>query len=344
MKTTCVNTWLGIALGTACALALAGEAARAEPVEEFYRGKQIKVIVSFDTGTDYDQWTRLIVRHLGDHLAGHPTFVVQNMGAAGGILATNNLFNVAPADGTVIGMIGRNLPYFALVQERNARYDPVKFNWIGSPELTNRVCTAYQTSAVRKAEDLFERELVVGGSGAASAVSTTPVLLSRLLGMKFRLVEGYPSPGQVLMAMERGEVEGLCQTLPGILNGRPGWVEQGKIRILFNMERTPVQGLGAPSIFSFIKTEEQRRIIALYSSSIELGRPIVAPPGVPADRVAALRRAFEATMADPALVAEAHSQKLEVNMVTGEHLATLVGELMATPPSIIARMKELLKP
>jgi tripartite-type tricarboxylate transporter receptor subunit TctC len=318
--------------------------AQAQSVGDFYRGKQIKFIVSFDSGTDYDQWTRLIARHLGDHLEGHPTFVVQNLGSAGGVLATNNLYNVAPADGTVIGMIGRNLPYFALVQEKNARYDPVKFNWIGSPELTNRVCTAFQSSAVHKAEDLFTHQLLVGGSGAASAVSTTPVLLSRLLGMKFKLVEGYPSPVQVLMAMERGEVEGLCQTLPGILNGRPGWVEQGKIRILFNMERTPVARFGAPSIFSFTKTEEQRRIIALYSSSIELGRPIVAPPGVPAERVAALRRAFEATMADPALIEEAHKQKLEVNVVTGEHLATLVSDLMTTPPAIIARMKDLLKP
>ena len=317
---------------------------RAESPEEFYHGKQVRIIVSFDAGTDYDQWARLIARHLGRHLDGHPSLVVQNMGAAGGILATNHLFNVAPHDGTVIGMIGRNLPYFALMQEANARYEPAKFNWIGSPELTNRVCTAYERSAVRKAEDLFERELLTGGAGAASAVSTTPVLLSKLLGMKFKLIEGYPAPGPVLLAMERGEVEGLCQTVTSIRGVRPGWIESGKLRILFNMERTPLPNFNAPSIFRFAKTEEQRRIIALYSSSIELGRPIVAPPGVPADRVAALRRAFVATMNDPALREEAEKQKLEINVVTGEQVSALVTDLMATSPEIIKRMQEMLKP
>src|SRR3954469_21988533 len=334
-----MKPWLWPVLAAATLLP-AVQRAGAETAEEFYRGKQIKFIVSFDTGTDYDQWTRLIVRHLGKHLDGRPGFVVQNMGAAGGILATNHLSNVAAADGTVIGIIGRNLPYFALVQEANARYDPVKFNWIGSPELTNRVCTAYERSAVRKAQDLFERELVTGGAGAASAVSTTPVLLSKLLGMKFKLIEGYPAPGPVLLAMERGEVEGLCQTVTSIRGVRPGWIETGRLRILFNMERTPLPNSNAPSIFSFAKTEEQRRIIALYSSSIELGRPIVAPPGVPAERVAALRRAFQATMSDPALMAEAEKQKLDVNLVTGEQVAALVADLMSTPPEIIKRMQE----
>ena len=148
-----MKTWFWLVLGAATLLPVAQQV-RADTAEEFYRGKQIKFIVSFDTGTDYDQWTRLIVRHLGKHLDGHPSFVVQNMGAAGGILATNHLFNVAASDGTVIGMIGRNMPYFALVQEANARYDPVKFNWIGSPELTNRVCTAYERSPVQKARGL----------------------------------------------------------------------------------------------------------------------------------------------------------------------------------------------
>jgi tripartite-type tricarboxylate transporter receptor subunit TctC len=338
-----MKTWFWLVLGAATLLPVAQQV-RADTAEEFYRGKQIKFIVSFDTGTDYDQWTRLIVRHLGRHLDGHPSFVVQNMGAAGGILAANHLFNVAASDGTVIGMIGRNMPYFALVQEANARYDPVKFNWIGSPELTNRVCTAYERSPVQKAQDLFERELVTGGAGAASAVSTTPVLLSNLLGMKFKLVEGYPTPQQVLLAMERGEVEGLCQTVTSIRGVRPGWIESGKLKILFNMERSPLPNSNVPSIFSFAKTEQQRRIIGLYSSSIELGRPLVAPSGVPADRVAALRRAFQATMSDPALIVEAQKQKLEVNLVTGEQVSALVADLMSTPPEIIKQMQEMVKP
>jgi tripartite-type tricarboxylate transporter receptor subunit TctC len=334
---------VGLAMLALCVGAWAA-AANAQIAAEFYRGKQIKVIVSFDIATDYDQWARLIVRHLGRHLPGEPSFVVQNMPAAGGIAATNHLFNVAAQDGTVIGVIGRNLPYYALVQEAAVRYDPVRFNWIGSPELTNRVCAAIDRATVRRAEDLFERELLVGGAGAASAVSTTPQLLSKLLGMKFRVIEGYVSPSAVLMAAERGEVEGLCQTVTALRAGRPGWIESGKLRILFNMERSPLPNNSAPSIFQFAKTEEQRRIVALYSSSIELGRPIIMPPNVPAERVGALRRAFLDTMADPAFRADAGTQKLEINVVQGQELASLVADLMRTPPEIIRRMKELQKP
>ena len=332
-----------------CAVALAailgcGHGTQAQSVEEFYRGKQIRLIVSFDAGNDYDQWARLIGRHLGKHLPGNPTFVVQNMPAAGGIASANFLFNVAPKDGSVIGMIGRNLPYHALVQESGVHYEPAKFAWLGSPELTNRVCVAVASSAVKKAEDLFERELLVGGSGAGSAISTTPVLLARLLGMKFKLVEGYTGPAQVVLAMDRGEVEGICQTVTSLYNFRPGDFESGKWRVLLNMERSPLAQYKSPSIFQFVKTEEQRRIIALYSSSIELGRPMVAPPGTPGDRVAALRRAFHATLADPALLADAEKQKLEITVVSGDQLAALVNDLMTTPPEIVKRMQELLKP
>jgi tripartite-type tricarboxylate transporter receptor subunit TctC len=326
------------------ALLCCSHGGEAQPVEEFYRGKQIKLIVSFDAGNDYDQWARLLGRHLGKHLPGNPTFVVQNMPAAGGIASANYLYNVAPKDGTVIGMIGRNLPYHALVQASGVQYDPAKFSWLGSPELTNRVCAAVERAAVKKAEDLFERELLVGGSGAGSAISTTPVLLARLLGMKFKLVEGYTGPAAVVLAMDRGEVEGICQTVTSLRNSRPGWIESGKWRVLLNMERTPLVEYKSPSIFQFVKTEEQRRIVALYSSSIELGRPMVAPPGTPADRVEALRRALQGVLADPALRADAQKQKLEINFVSGQQLATLVNDLMTTPSEIVKRMQELLKP
>jgi tripartite-type tricarboxylate transporter receptor subunit TctC len=315
-----------------------------QPVDEFYRGKQLKLVVSFDTGNDYDQWARLLARHMGRHLPGSPTFVVQNMAAAGGIAAANHLYNVAPKDGTVIGMIGRNLPYHALVQESGVLYDPVKFNWLGSPEVTNRVCVTVENSPVKKAEDLFRHELVVGGAGAGSAISTTPVLLARLLGMKFKLIEGYTGPGAVILAMDRGEVDGICQTVTSLQNARPGSIESGKWRVLFNMEHSPLAEFNAPSIFQLLKTEEQRRIVALYSSSIELGRPTVAPPGTPADRVAVLRRALSAALADAALLAEAKKQKLEIRLVSGEQLDMLVDNLMTTPPDIVKRMQELLKP
>jgi tripartite-type tricarboxylate transporter receptor subunit TctC len=334
--------WL-LALSVIALINSAGRA-QAQPVEDFYRGKQVRIIVSFDVGNDYDQWARLLARHLGRHVPGNPTFVVQNMPAAGGIASANFLYNTAPKDGSVIGMIGRNLPYHALVQEGGVQYDPVKFNWLGSPEVTNRVCVAADRAPVKKAEDLYERELLVGGSGAGSAISTTPVLLARLLGMKFKLIEGYSGPAAVVLAMDRGEVDGICQTVTSLANYRPGSIEAGKWRILFNIERMPMTAYKAPSVFDYIKSEDERRIVALYSSSIELGRPMVAPPGTPAERVSALRNALTVTLADPALLAEAQKQKLDITLVSGDQLSALVNDLMTTPPAIVKRMQDLLKP
>jgi tripartite-type tricarboxylate transporter receptor subunit TctC len=335
-----MRLWIVLA-ATATLLVASIYQARAESADEFYRGKQVKVIVSFDTGTDYDQWTRLIIRHFGKHLDGHPSFVVQNMGAAGGILATNHLFNAAPADGTVIGMIGRNLPYFALVQEANARYDPVKFNWIGSPELTNRVCVATDKSGITRGDDLFEKELLVGGAGAGTAVTMTPLLLANALGMKFKLIEGYGSSNAVMLAIERGEVQGICNTLTQF-TARPALIRDGKIRILFHTEEAPLTSFpDVPSIYRFAKTEEQKQLMRFVFSSVEFGRPYVMPPGVPAERLAAMRQAFAETLRDPELIAEAEKAKLDMTYRSPEALTELVAKLQETPRDMLDTVLKL---
>ena len=313
--------------------------AQAQSVEEFYRGKQVTFIISSAAGGDYDQWSRAIARHMGNHLAGKPSFVPQNMPGAGQMTATNHLFNVAAKDGSVIGMIGRNLPNQALFKHPSVQFDPLKFNWIGSPELTNRICVATGKSGITKGEDLFEKELLVGGAGAGTAVTMTPLLLANVLGMKFKLIEGYGSSNGVMLAIERGEVQGICQTYTAIQNGHDEWLKDGRFKILFNMEKSPLPGVDAPTIYKFAKTQEQRDIIGLYNSSVELGRPMVAPPGVPADRVEALRRAFDATMTDKAFLEDAQRQKLEVNALTGEKLAELIADLMKTPPELSQKME-----
>ena len=317
--------------------------ASANAVEEFYKGKQVRFIIASATGGDYDQWSRLIARYLGKYIPGNPTIVPQNMPGGGQIIAANHLFNAAEQDGSVIGMIGRNLPNHALLKKEGVRFDPEKFNWLGSPELTNRVCVAIEGAPVQKAEDLFQRELLVGGAGAGTAVSTTPTLLSRLLGMKFKLVEGYGSSQKVLLAMERGEVQGICQSLSSLRGSRPQWFESGKLKVLFNTERNPVPGLNAPSVFQFTKTDEQRRILALYTSSVEFGRPIVAPPNVPKERVEALRKALADTLKDPGLLDEAKKQGMEMTYVSGSELEKLIAELMNTPSDIVTKMKDLTK-
>ena len=332
-----------LSIAVAAGMAMAAGTATAQSVEEFYRGKQIRVIISTQVGGDYDAWARLVTRHMAKYMPGSPSFVPQNMPGGGGIIAANHLFNQAPRDGTVIGMIGRNLPFQALVKEENIKFDPVKFNYIGSPELTSRVCTVMEGAAVQKAEDLFSKELLVGGAGAGTAVTTTPTLLSKLLGMKFKVVEGYGGSNNVVLAMERGEVHGICQTISSLRNTRPEWFASGKLKVLFNTERNPIPGVNAPSVFSFAKTEEQRRILALYSSSVELGRPMVTPPDVPADRLTALRKAFVEAMADPELKAEAAKLSLEVAVVTGEELTELIKDLMSTPEDTVNKMKTMTK-
>ena len=320
-----------------------GASAPAQSVEEFYRGKQVRFIIASAAGGDYDQWSRLIAKYLGKYIPGSPQVIPQNMPGGGQIIATNHLFTTAAQDGSVIGMIGRNLPNDALIKKEGVRFDPVKFNWLGSPELTNRVCAVIDTAPVKNAQDLLTNEVLVGGAGAGTAVSTTPVLLNHLLGMKFKLVEGYGNSQAILLAMERGEVQGICQSLSSLSSSRPEWLQSGKLKILFNTERQPVPGLNAPSVFEFVKSEDQRKVLSLYTSSVELGRPMVAPPGVPKDRVEALRKALGDVLKDSELLDEAKKQGLEMTFVSGKELETLVADLMSTPTEIVDKMREMTK-
>ncbi len=315
--------------------------AKAQEAADFYRGKQMRAIVSTVVGGDYDTWMRLITRHWSKYIPGHPSILVQNMPGAGGIVAANAFYHTAPRDGSSIAMIGRNLAYQALMKEDGIRFDPLKFNWIGSPEVSNRICVAMESARVKKAADLFETELLMGGAGAGTAVSTTPRLVSALTGMKLKLVEGYGSASAVQLAMERGEVDGVCQTVGALRSWRPGWLESGKMRVLFNMERTPIAEFKAPSIMDFAPTPEQKQLLMLFSSSVELGRPIVAPPETPAARVAVLRQSFEQVMADPDLRHEADKMKIDLSLVKGEELKSLVEDLMATPPDILRKAQAL---
>lgn len=329
----------GILLSFFSGMALAD----ADQVAKFYRDKQMRMLVSTAAGSDYDAWARLVTRYWGRHIAGNPTFLVQNMPGAGGIIAANALYNTAPRDGSTVAMIGRNLPYQALMKEAGIRFDPKKFNWIGSPELSARICVAMSNANVKTAQDLFSTELLVGGAGAGTAVTTTPRILQKLLGMKFRVVEGYGSANNVQLAMEKGELEGICQTVGSLRAWRSDWLENGKLRVLFNMERVPLREYGAPSILQFAKTAEQRQILSIYSSSVELGRPIVAPPGVPPERVTVLRRSFDAALADPEMIAEARRLGMELAIVKGEDLNELVEELMSTPPDVLESVQSLSK-
>jgi tripartite-type tricarboxylate transporter receptor subunit TctC len=321
------------------ALALAGLALRApvwaQTAEELYNGRQIRIIVGTAAGQDYDSWARLIGRHLTRFLPGSAAPIVENMPGAGHILATNFLFNLAPRDGTVIGMVSRNMTEAAVMKLPNVRFDPGKFNWIGSPELNHRVLFVNAASGFERAADLFERELIVGTPGGAQGVSAAPILLKNLLHMRLKIIQGYRSPGDVILAMARREVDGIVQSVGAPQGARRQWIESGQMRVLFSMEHERVAGLDAPTIFELIKTEQQRQVLAFFSSSMELGRPLMAPPGVPPERVARLRSAFDATVKDAAFLQEAAAMGFEVMPQSGDEIAARVAAVTATPKDII---------
>lgn len=312
-----------------------GASAHAQTPAEFYRGKQIKLIVGTAAGQDYDLWARLIGRHITHHIPGNPSLIVENMPGAGHIVATNHLFNVAARDGSVLGMVSRNMTDAAVMGLANVRYDPGRFNWLGSPEINHRVMFVSATSGFESVADLFARELIVGAPGGVQGVTAAPLLLKNLLGMKLKIVQGYRSPGDVVLAVTRGEVGGFVNSVGGPVGARRQWVETGQMRILFNMEPEAVPWLGAPTIFDYLKTDEQRAVLTFFSGNTRLGRPLMAPPGVPADRVEVLRKAFDATMREPAFLKEAESMGFEVAPQSGAHIAALVAAALATPKDIV---------
>jgi tripartite-type tricarboxylate transporter receptor subunit TctC len=324
-----------LALIACCFLATAPLSA--QPLADFYKGKQIRLVVGTESGQDYDTWARLVARHMRQYLPGNPAFVVENMPGAGSLIAANHLYNKAAQDGTTLGMVSRNIPNYALMRQPNANYDPLKFNWIGSPEITHRGCYARSDAGIKTPEDLFTRELMVGGDGAGTALTETPLLLKNLLGMKFKVIDGYKGATGVILAMERGEVEGLCQTTTAFMGSAQRLLDDGTFRILFTTERDPVPELKVPTVFAYAKTDEQRMILEVHASSLELGRPILAPPNVPPDRVAALRRAFDAAMTDPALLAEAKQMKLTVETRSGDAIAAAIRTVAELPGELVAK-------
>jgi tripartite-type tricarboxylate transporter receptor subunit TctC len=310
--------------------------ARAQSVADFYRGKQIRVIVGSTAG-DYDTWARVVTRYMRQYVPGNPNFVVENMPGAGSLIAANYLYTKAPQDGTAIGSVSRNIPNFALMKQPNANFDPLKFNWIGSPEMTHRACYATAASGISRPEDLFARELMTGGDGAGTSLSEQPMLLRNLLGMKFKVIDGYKGSTEIVLAMERGEVGGLCQTVMAFAQAGQHLLDRGQVHVLFTTEKDKVPGFDVPTIFDYAKTDEQRNILAFHASSLETGRPWLTPPNVPAERVEALRRAFDATMKDSGFLQEAKQRRLEVDPRTGEYVEGVLRSIAALPPELIAK-------
>ncbi|MGH6771526.1 MAG: Bug family tripartite tricarboxylate transporter substrate binding protein [Xanthobacteraceae bacterium] len=324
------------------ALCVAGAApVAAQDVAEFYKDKQLRMIIGHQVGADYDIGGRLLAKYLARHIPGRPTVIVQNMPGAGSIIAANFLFNQAPRDGTVFGSFSRNFPSQAMLGLSRIKADPRRFNFIGATAFPSRVCLASGAAKVKTLTDLFKHELIVGGS-TGSSLSIMPTVFNHVLGTKFRLIEGYKGVTDTVIAIERGEVEGICASY-GQFTNQAQQIKDGKLRILLRAEEVEVPELKhVPSIYTYAKTDEQRYFLRFILSSTEFGRPYVLPPKVPADRVAAIRKAFADAVKDPELVAEAKRMKVDMTYHSPAQLEALVASLYKTPPATVAEVKKLL--
>jgi tripartite-type tricarboxylate transporter receptor subunit TctC len=315
-------------------------AAHAQTAEEFYKGRQIQMVVGYEVGHDYDIGARLLARYLSKELPGNPTVVVQNMPQASGVVAANYIYLKAARDGTVIGGISRNLPSQAMMHLPNIEADPRKFIWLGATSFPGRVCVASSAAPVKTAADLFKTEVLTGGAGTGSSTSIVPTVIDRVLGTKFKLIEGYRGAGDILIAIDRGEVHAVCMSMGQFRTSQQKFKE-GKLRYLLRAEESPLPGVDAPSIYDFAKADEQRQLMRFIFSSTEFGRPYIFPPGVPQDRVAYMRKAIERAAKNPDLLAEAAKMKLDMVYRPPEHLEQVVKNLYDTPPATVEKAKEI---
>jgi len=314
--------------------------ASAEPAADFYRGRQLRLIVGHPVGADYDIGARLLAKYLTPRIPGQPGIIVQNMPGAGSIIAANYLASQASRDGTVFGSFSRNFPSQALMGQARIKADPRRYNYLGATSLPSRVCVTWHAARVKTLAEVFEHELIVGSS-AGSSLSIIPTVLNHVLSTKFRIVEGYKGPPDVLIAMERGEVEGMCSSYAQF-RAQENLIRDGKMRILLRAEEAPVPELAqVPSVYDYAKTEDQRRFMRFVFSTTEFGRPYVMPPEVPPERVAAVRKAVAEAVRDPELISEASRMKLDMSFTAPEHLEQLLARLYETPPAMIEAVKKL---
>ena len=325
----------------ALALLLGGTPAAAQGVADFYRGKQVNLIVSASTGGGYDTYGRTVARHLGEHIPGKPTVVVQNMPAAGGLGAANHTYNVAPKDGTVITLFQNTVPLEPFFENKQAQFDAAQFGWLGTPTSEVALYMLWHTSKIRTLKDAQTQEYVAGAAGAASTPAFYGRVFNQIFNLKARFITGYPGQNEILHAMEGGEVEAMASPFwSSLKTSRPAWFKEGKIRFLFQYGGEDHPELkSVPRALDLLQTEADKTLLVVAAAPLGLGRPFAAPPGIPSDRLAALRAAMMATFKDPAFLADCAKQRLEcADPRSGEELGTLVGRAYAAPAEVRKRL------
>jgi tripartite-type tricarboxylate transporter receptor subunit TctC len=335
-----------LAGGAILSALVAAQTAAGQSPAEFYKGKQIIFIVGASPGGGYDAQARLLSRHMGKHVPGKPSLVVQNMPAAGSLAATNHLYTIAAKDGSTFGMVQRGMLTATLTNPTGVRFDISKFNWIGNMASETAVVVAWADSPIKTTADLFSKEMIVGGTGPTIDTETTPRLLNALIGTKFKIISGYPGTTEVTLAMERGEVHGLGDwSWSNVKSRRGDYLRDKKIVVLMQSALTKEPDLpDVPLALDYVKNPEDRQIMELIMAQKTVARPLVAPPDVPKDRINALRAAFMATAKDADFMEDAGKSKLDISLSSGADVDAVVARIVKTPPALAERLSAAIAP
>ena len=329
-------------LVAAVAVTAVAATARAETVEDFYRGRQVRLIIGSNSGGTYDSYGRLLAAHLGEHIPGRPAIVPSNMPGASGTQSATYLYQIAPKDGATIGLFNQSMTQRQLLEPGLIRFDIGRFNWLGAMTTTTSVFITWYASGVKTLDDARNKDVVMGALSSDGGNSVYPLLLNRLLGTRFKVVLGYQGGNTIQLAMERGEVDGRASVVwSGIKAGWPQWVAEHKINVLVQIGLAKEPDLAdVPLLVDLARSPTDRSIFRFISSDSAMGIPIVAPPGVPPERLAALRQALQETAADPDFLADANARGLPIHPVAGAEVQEIVDGLAATPKDVIATIKQ----
>ena len=314
-------------------------------VASFYAGKSIRLVVGIDVGSGYDVNARLLARHLANHIPGKPTIVVQNQPGAGSAIMTSQLYTTGPFDGTVIGAAFAGMPTQPLLQPGGGiRFDPVKLLWLGNTNRETHVTYVWHTSPVQSLDELKTKQLIVGAQAPGSSQVDFPLVANALFGLKFKVISGYGSTSKINLALESGEVNGTIAAWTSVKTLSSQWLADKKIKVIAQWALRPNAELpGVRNALDLAKTDAEQAALRLVLARLDAGRPFFLPPGVPAERVAALRKAFDETMKDPAYLEEAKKLSIDVDPLTGVELAALVEQVSKTPANTVARVRTALE-
>lgn len=342
-----MNTRKSMSLG-ALVLATAITISSSSTAADFYAGKPLEFLIAAAAGGGYDLPGRAIARHMGRHIPGHPAIVVKNMSGANGLIMTNFLYNAAARDGTVMGMTTNSAPFEPLVRlvsrdGKNIQFDAQKLQWIGSPTRETYVAFVWHETPAKSFDDLKRINVLMGSTSVAGPNAILPTLTNALVGTKMQVVTGYGSQNNIFIAVERGEVQGNVTGLTNLTVNKADWYRDGKAKILVQYRLSKDKNLAdVPLILDLIQSADDKTAMQFMLTPFEMARPIAAPPGVPADRVAILRAAFAATMTDKAFLEDSSKLGLDIDAVSGKEIGAMITEMYQTPKPVIERVREVI--